>query len=232
MKELEDMRNDELLTVIIAGIQILRDNEHKQGFEDGQKEKPQAIYEMKVEEYNKGLNEAWECAKKLCQSEKYGGLQEHCAEIFGREDVFDVFDYSASECIEKLMAYQKRKIYCNHTTEEIAKSFIKDVSAVKDQLPEHNCEDCKRIKDPIFYGHCVGECDYAKQTEDIKVGDEVIVQVDRIGFVTGFDVLFDRVYVTTKDGWSDAFGRSFVKKTGRHFDEIEKVLEQMKGDQE
>lgn len=67
--------------------------------------------------------------------------------------------------------------------------------------------------------------------DDIKVGDEVIVQVDRIGFVTGFDVLFDRVYVTTKDGWSDAFGRSFVKKTGRHFDEIENVLRQMrKGD--
>ena len=67
-----------------------------------------------------------------------------------------------------------------------------------------------------------------KLIDDIKVGDEVIVQVDRIGFVTGFDVLFDRVYVTTKDGWSDAFGRSFVKKTGRHFDEIENVLEQMR----
>ena len=67
--------------------------------------------------------------------------------------------------------------------------------------------------------------------DDIKVGDEVIVQVDKIGVVTGFDVLFDRVYVTTKDGWSDAFGRSFVKKTGRHFDEIENVLRQMrKGD--
>lgn len=67
--------------------------------------------------------------------------------------------------------------------------------------------------------------------DDIKVGDEVIVQVDKIGVVTGFDVLFDRIYVTTKDGWSDAFGRLFVKKTGRHFDEIENVLRQMrKGD--
>lgn len=67
--------------------------------------------------------------------------------------------------------------------------------------------------------------------DDIKVGDEVIVQVDKIGVVTGFDVLFDRVYVTIKEGWSDAFGRSFVKKTGRHFDEIENVLRQMrKGD--
>ena len=69
-----------------------------------------------------------------------------------------------------------------------------------------------------------------KLIDDIKVGDEVIVQVDKVGVVTGFDVLYDRVYVTTKDGWSDAFGRSFVKKTGRHFDEIENVLRQMRGE--
>ena len=69
-----------------------------------------------------------------------------------------------------------------------------------------------------------------KLIDDIKVGDEVVVQVDKIGVVTGFDVLFDRVYVTIKDGWSDAFGRSFVKKTGRHFDEIENVLKQMRGE--
>lgn len=68
-----------------------------------------------------------------------------------------------------------------------------------------------------------------EDTAKIKVGDEVIVQVDRIGFVTGFDVLFDRVYVTTKDGWSDAFGRSFVKKTGRTFPQIAEVLKEMRG---
>ena len=125
------------------GLGKAQTDSYVKGYEDGQKEKPQVIYEMKVEEYNKGLNEAWECAKKLCQSEKYGGLQEHCAEIFGREDVFDVFDYSASQYIEKVKAYEERK----------------------------KCENCKRTKDPIFYGHCVGECDYAKQTEDeIKFG--------------------------------------------------------------
>ena len=67
-----------------------------------------------------------------------------------------------------------------------------------------------------------------KGIDDIKVGDEVIVQVDKIGVVTGFDVLYDGVYVTTKDGWSDRFGKLFVKKTGRHFDEIENVLRQMR----
>lgn len=64
--------------------------------------------------------------------------------------------------------------------------------------------------------------------DDIKVGDEVIVQVDNIGVVTGFDNLYDGIYVTTKDGWSDRFGKPFVKKTGRHFDEMENILEQMR----
>lgn len=54
MKELEDMRNDELLMVIIAGIQILRDNEHNQGFEEGLKEQRKQTEEIKVgyEVYN------------------------------------------------------------------------------------------------------------------------------------------------------------------------------------
>ena len=178
------------------------------GYEDGQKEKPQAIYEMKAEEYNKGLNEAWECAKKLCQSEKYGGLQEHCAEIFDRKDTFDVFDYSASEAIAKIKEYEEKQ------TEKSCGTCVHDV-----EIHEDFCKYCR---------HCVDYSKYkSNQTDDIKVGDEVIVQVDRIGFVTGFDVLFDRVYVTTKDGWSDAFGRSFVKKTGRHFDAIPEVLKQM-----
>ena len=88
---------------------------------------------------------------------------------------------------------------------------------------------CNDILDVL--SRCVEIPDNAtneKVIDDIKVGDEVIVQVDKIGVVTGFDVLYDGVYVTTKDGWSDRFGKLFVKKTGRHFDEIENVLRQMR----
>lgn len=160
MKELEDMRNDELLTVIIAGIQILRDNEHKQGFEDGQKEKPQAIYEMKVEEYNKGLNEAWECAKKLCQSEKYGGLQEHCAEIFAREDVFDVFDYSASQCIEKVKAYEEREeIKVGYEVYNIDRENKRIVTAIDGNKAIQLCSNGKYTVDNIDTLHWTGRED-------------------------------------------------------------------------
>ena len=68
-----------------------------------------------------------------------------------------------------------------------------------------------------------------KLINELKVGDEVIVQDNLKGVVTGFNGS-DEVYVTTKHGWSDRFGRLFVKKTGRHFDEIENVLRQMRGE--
>lgn len=103
---------------------------------------------------------------------------------------------------------------------------------IKRQLHNNNID--KIVDGYIKFATEINEDEWEnKMINDIKVGDEVIVQVDKIGFVTGFDVLFDRVYVTTKDGWSDAFGRLFVKKTGRHFDEIENVLKQMrKGDKD
>ena len=178
---------------------------YRQGYEDGQKEKlaNAMIHNHEVAEktaYEQGLNDSWECARKMC-------LMSSAEERLRAFDVSGshlaiLSDLTASKAIEKLKAFEQKQ----------------------------KCKECKKTKDPIFYGHCVCECDYAKQTEDeIKVGDEVIVQVDRIGFVTGFDVLFDRVYVTTKDGWSDAFGGSFVKKTGRHFDDIKNVLDQIGG---
>ena len=147
------------------------------GYEDGQKEKlaNAMIHDHEVAEktaYEQGLNDAWECSRKMCLMSPEERLR--AFDVSGNHLAI-LSDLTASESIEKLKAHEEKQ----------------------------------------------------KQTEDIKVGDEVIVQVDRIGFVTGFDVLFDRVYVTTKDGWSDAFGRSFVKKTGRHFDAIPEVLKQM-----
>ena len=58
------------------------------------------------EAYERGLSDAWECARKLCQCEDEGGLGNHCGEIFSRKDFFDIFDYSAAEAIRKLKEYE------------------------------------------------------------------------------------------------------------------------------
>lgn len=150
------------------------------GYEDGKADTPFTDTEEAEEKaYNRGLNDAWEVARKLVHPRLGGYTEEQKHRIFVQYISSDSIlqNFSASEAIAKIKAYEDKQ----------------------------------------------------KQDAEIKVGDEVIVQVDRIGFVTGFDVLFDRVYVTTKDGWSDAFGRSFVKKTGRTFPQIAEVLKEMRG---
>lgn len=96
MKELEDMRNDELLTVIIAGIQILRDNEHKQGFEEGLKEQRKQTEEIKVgyevynlDRKNKRIVTAIDGNKaiQLCSNGKYAVDNIDTLHWTGREDL-------------------------------------------------------------------------------------------------------------------------------------------------
>ena len=70
------------------------------------------IYESgKRAMYQKGLKDAWEAARKICLEEDDGGMQ-----ISVIKDIFNVSyyrdalrDYSASECIEKIRAYEQDK---------------------------------------------------------------------------------------------------------------------------
>lgn len=60
--------------------------------------------------YQKGLSDAWEAARKVTQVRKYGGYGDCLEEVFGRHRVpWDVFDYSASEAIEKIWQYEQEK---------------------------------------------------------------------------------------------------------------------------
>jgi len=45
------------------------------------------------------------------------------------------------ESVEPVIPATKEEIHCYYTTEEIAKSFIEDVSAVKDQLPKQTATE-------------------------------------------------------------------------------------------
>ena len=60
--------------------------------------------------YEQGLSDAWEAARKITQVRKYGGYGDCLEEVFGRHRVpWDVFDYSASEAIEKIRQYEQEK---------------------------------------------------------------------------------------------------------------------------
>lgn len=177
------------------------------GYEDGQKEKlaNAMIYDHEVAEkkaYERGLNDAWEVARKLVHPRLGGYTEEQKQRIFGEYVSSDSIlqNFTAPEAIAKIKAYEDKQ----------------------------KCKECKKTKDPIFYGHCVGECDYAKQTEDeIKVGDEVTH--DGAKFIVLNIDSQTSVYCLDTRGRTPIFTNIHnLTKTGRHFDEIEKVLEQMK----
>ena len=62
------------------------------------------------EAYQKGLEDAWDAARKVTQVRKYGGYGDCLGDVFGRTDTpWDVFDYSAPEAIEKIRQYEQEK---------------------------------------------------------------------------------------------------------------------------
>ena len=97
----------------------IRDELEKQAYQRGYEESfdmayadAEEIYESgKRAMYQKGLKDAWEAARKICLEECDGGMQ-----ISVIKDIFNVSyyrdalrDYSASECIEKIRAYEQEK---------------------------------------------------------------------------------------------------------------------------
>ena len=65
--------------------------------------------ELQETAYQKGLDDAWECAKKMTWTAKYGGYGERLSDVFGRTDSFDFYDYTPNEAIEKLKAFEQKQ---------------------------------------------------------------------------------------------------------------------------
>ena len=89
--------------------------------------------------HRKGLEDAWEAARKVTQVRKYGGYGDCLGDVFGRTDTsWDVFDYSAPEAIEKIRQYEQEQEMdglrqniqtivdqCGYTLDEIAEVLAK-----------------------------------------------------------------------------------------------------------
>ena len=112
------LRNDNIKLIHALATSIgehmteLFENGYDQGYEDGKAATPFTdTEEAKKTAYEQGLNDAWDAAKKLCQSVKYGGIEEYCSEIFEITpfETFDVFDYTASEAIAKIKVYEDKQ---------------------------------------------------------------------------------------------------------------------------
>ncbi len=68
------------------------------------------IERIRKETYQRGLNDAWDAARKLMLDTNHGGLTNYeIEEIFGVDEEQTIINYSASECIEKIRQYEQEK---------------------------------------------------------------------------------------------------------------------------
>ena len=163
-------------------------------------------------ERKNGMNLAWECARKIAEREDD---MRNCFHDVSPAEVFS--KYSASEAMAKIKAYEEKQKQTQKRCSNCGHSYID--------------KDGDRLCD--IGGRCGGI--YAKwtpkQTDEIKVGDEV---VDTVGFVsvvtnaklqgsTNMVALLGNDFETVQ-----IFPIDLLKKTGRHFPQIEEVLKQLK----
>ena len=108
-----------------------------------------------------------------------------------------------------------------------------DRKAIEDEVWENTW---KMFMTPEDFGATMGDSyseakakydAWKEQKEEIHVGDEVTYG-DRIGVVVRIDTEGSGVNVVGRDGCTAYIGMADVAKTGRHFDEIERLLERMR----
>lgn len=158
------------------------DRGYKQGYKDGNYDK-EFFCNLNFEHgTNKGLDDAWECLKKIIFEKDDGGLTfGEIAKIFdGKCLSTEILEnYSASEAIAKIKEYEEKQ----------------------------------------------------KQDDDeVKVGDEVVWNDHVKGIVIEISDCNLRGFTSRLCPFE--WRKEFCRKTGRHFDQIAEVLEQLKGEGE
>lgn len=105
---LEDIYDGDVDTVYgIGGCDIYMDEYQLDKLQKYQPEKESA-----EDAYQRGMNEAWDAARKIVCPEEHGGISlDEVEKIFGSFRVDQVFDISAQEAMEKLKVYEQRNKY-------------------------------------------------------------------------------------------------------------------------
>lgn len=101
---------EDLMDGITTDLETAYDYGYDQGYGDGMKASCDCKGNMESE-YNRGLNDAWEAARKLAVSSKEGGLDtETIVKIFDGLTYYAVFEaVSASEAVAKIKEYEQQK---------------------------------------------------------------------------------------------------------------------------
>lgn len=182
------MKNYDVLNDLVPKTQELHraifDKGYEQGYNEGIRSRNGESYSIYCYGYDDGLkdglNNAWECARKItCNVSLVGYSTYALREIFDTARLGDIFlNFSASEAIAKIKEYEE-----------------------KQKQPDN----------------------------EVKVGDEVVDE-NFINHGKGIATFVSPIviYVLWYDGSTGRRKLEDIKKTGRHFDKIAEVLEQLK----
>ena len=169
----------------------------------------------KKNDYERGLDDAWECARKMYQFNPINNKQ-LCEELYDMGFNEFICSTTASEAIAKIKEYEE-----------------------KQKQEDKCCSNCGQPRDYrgkcILYkeGKCVNEYEkwMPKTNNEINVGDEVIYKP------TGTHMVVTHVeecLIETFDGDGVCYtyddDDNYLVKTGRNFSQIEEVLRLMQED--
>ena len=101
--------------------------------------------------------------------------------------------------------------------------------AISEIGDDKNATDSLALIERYSYQQTKAKYDaWKKEKEEIHVGDEV---TSKFGDGVVIDIVADEsVHVLGKDGHWNEYADGEYRKTGRHFDEVEKLLERMKAE--
>ena len=185
---MKDKQIEEVMGSIENRIRHIYNCGYQQGYEDGKNSYGTEIRtKQDVDEaYQHGLEDAWECARKLVLNSEDGGLRvKDIREIFNFNNFFEgsydvIKDYSAQEAMQKIKDYEERqtrydieKVY--DTIEGAERyTFVPKQTEEKIVKPRWvmipKCTTCKYLNSPIVpCNRCKDNSEYVpKNAEDVR----------------------------------------------------------------
>ena len=178
------------------------------------------------ESYKKGLEDAWECARKMYQFTSDN--EQICEVLFDMRFNEFICTTSPSEAMTALEEYEKKQ----------AADKEKKLEYLADFCDSHGCyTGCPLATDRFHCGRgsswhkdTISEFDsnnidlayqIAKEYEEIKVGDEVIHNTEKYVVVA---ISNGSYFCLRRDGkFLGEYFKSGLKKTGEHFNQIEEI---------
>lgn len=210
-----EIKNDSELKNLKYEILINVNNAYKKGYKEGiedEEKKRDAITDKAYYDgYNKGAFEAWKCAREISLLDSnFASVEEvkNILKVFGTDNIYDILhDYTPQDAIKRIKDYEKRNSH-------------------------DKCKECvHHSKAPnLFCGRCVEFSEY--EAKEIQVGDEVYnLDPENVRVVTA---IYDdgkghkQAVQICKNGKYAVDKVDTLKKTGKHYDGIESILDQMR----